>query len=145
MKKTHTVLLTLVALTALLTLVPTVFGFNFEESVANGKVIYEESCATCHGAEAEGGVGPALNEKAKLDSLGIENVKHTVEDGVEGTAMAAWSGELSEEEIGDVVNFIFAEWADFTLIGIEMWPWEIAYVVIGIIWAMMGLYYVIRV
>jgi hypothetical protein len=59
--------------------------------------------------------------------------------------MPAWEGELSEEEIDDLVHFIFGEWAGLVIVGIEMWPWEIAYVCVGIIWALMGMYYVIRV
>lgn len=121
------------------------WALNFKESVTNGKLVFEENCASCHGAEGEGGAGPALNSKATLDSLGLENVKHAIEAGAEGTAMPAWEGVLSEEEIEDVVHFIFGEWAGLVIVGIEMWPWEIAYVCVGLIWALMGMYYVIRV
>jgi mono/diheme cytochrome c family protein len=120
-------------------------ALNFEESVENGKALYAKNCASCHGAEGEGGAGPAVNEKSKLDALGLENFKHSVEDGVEGTAMPPWKDVLTDEEIDDVVHFIYAEWADFIVVGLEMWPWEITFVVMGIIWTLMGMYYVIRV
>ena len=122
-----------------------VWAFNFEKSVDNGADIYSEHCASCHGAEGDGGVGPAVNDRGKLEALGLESFKHSVEDGIEGTTMPAWSGELSHEEIEDVVHYIYFEWADFVITGPEMWPWEITYVVMGIIWALMGMYYVIRV
>jgi cytochrome c553 len=122
-----------------------VWALNFEESVENGKALYAKNCASCHGAEGEGGAGPAVNEKSKLDALGLENFKHSVEDGVEGTAMPPWKDVLTDEEIDDVVHFIYAEWADFIVVGLEMWPWEITFVVMGIIWTLMGMYYVIRV
>jgi cytochrome c oxidase cbb3-type subunit 3 len=140
--KISSVLLVIITLASLST---GAWALNFEESVANGKTVYEENCANCHGAEGEGGAGTALNSKAKLDSLGLENVKHSIEAGVEGTDMPAWEGELSEEEIDDLVHFIFGEWAGLVIVGIEMWPWEIAYVCVGLIWALMGMYYVIRV
>jgi mono/diheme cytochrome c family protein len=140
--KILTLLMVLIATSATIT---GVWATDFEESVANGKNIYAKDCASCHGAEGEGAVGPALDSKAKLDSLGLENVKHSIEDGVEGTAMPGWKGVLTDDEIDDVVHFMFAEWAGFIIVGIEMWPWEIAYVVIGIIWSLMGLYYVVRV
>lgn len=130
---------------SILAMASAAWAANFEESVANGKSIYAKNCASCHGAQGEGGIGPALNSKSKLDSLGLENVRHTVEAGVPDTAMSAWEGVLTEEEIEDVVHFMFAEWAGLIVVGIEMWPWEITFVVMGTIWTMMGLYYVIRV
>ncbi len=135
----------LIVLTVVSIVLPAAWGVNFEESVANGKRIYARDCASCHGAEGQGGVGPALNSKSKLDSLGLENVKHSIEDGVEGTAMPGWKDTLTESEIDDLVHFIFGEWAGLVIVGIEMWPWEIAFVVIGAIWALMGAYYVVRV
>jgi len=138
---------TLLLLTILITIsagASIVSAANFEESIANGKSVYAKKCASCHGAKGEGGVGPALNSKSKLDSLGLENVLHTVEVGVPDTAMPAWKGQLTEVEIEDVVHFIFAEWAGLIIVGIELWPWEIAFVVCGAIWTIMGIYYVVR-
>lgn len=124
---------------------PAAFAKSFDKSVADGKQVFADNCASCHGADGSGGVGPALNSKSKLESLGLEKVRHDVEEGIEGTPMPAWKGVLSDEEIEDVVHYIFNEWADLVIAGIEMWPWEIAYVVIGSIWTILGLYYVIRV
>ncbi len=145
MRRKASIILIATVVLSLFAAAGSVWAVNFEESVANGAEVYADNCASCHGAEGDGGVGPAVNEKSKLDALGLENFKHTVEGGVEGTAMPAWKGELSDEEIEDVVHYIYAEWADFIIVGIEMWPWEITYVVMGIIWTLMGMYYVIRV
>lgn len=125
-------------------LTPAAWAVSFEKSVADGKSIYAKNCAACHGANGEGGVGPALNQKSKLDSIGMENIRKTVEDGKPGTAMPPWKGVLTEQQIEDVVHFVFAEWADLVIVGIEMWPWEVAFVVFGSIWMLMGIYYVIR-
>lgn len=119
---------------------------SFEQSVASGKTVYARNCASCHGAKGEGGIGPALNSKDKLDSLGIENIRLTVEEGKEGTpvAMPKWKGVLTDQQIEDVVHFIFNEWAGLVIVGIEMWPWEVAFVVFGAIWMLMGIYYIIK-
>jgi mono/diheme cytochrome c family protein len=143
-KLTNVVLISTI-LIAILAMASPVLALNFEESVANGRKLYVKNCASCHGAEGEGGIGPALNEKEKLDSLGLENVRHTIEEGVAGTAMPGWKGVLTEDEIEDLVNFIFGEWAGLIIVGIEMWPWEIAFVCIGSIWTLLGIYYIIRV
>lgn len=121
-----------------------VWAASFEQSVANGKTLYARNCASCHGPKGEGGIGPALNQKDQLDSLGLENIRKSVEEGKAGTSMPAWKGILSEEQITDVVHFMFAEWAGLIIVGIEMWPWEVAFVVFGSIWTLMGLYYIIR-
>ncbi|MBA3778299.1 MAG: c-type cytochrome, partial [Chloroflexi bacterium] len=34
--------------------------------VARGEELYLANCAQCHGAQGQGGVGPALNDQAKL-------------------------------------------------------------------------------
>ncbi len=145
MRQANKFLLTMMVAMMVVSMASGVWAVNFEESVENGKALYAKNCASCHGAEGEGGAAPELNSKAKLDSLGLENVKHSIEAGVEGTAMPPWEGVLTHDEIDDITHFIFAEWADFVIVGIEMWPWEITFVVMGIIWTLMGMYYVIRV
>ncbi len=117
---------------------------DFEESVAKGREVYAQKCAACHGFSGEGGVGPGLNSKAKLESLGMENVQKVIIEGVPDTAMAPWGGDLSPGEIDSLVTFIFAEWAGLVRVGIEMWPWEVAFVIFGGIWTILGIYYVVR-
>jgi len=121
-----------------------VWASDFEASVERGAGIYTEKCVICHGADGEGGAGPELNSKSKLESLGMENVHKTIVEGVPGTAMTPWEGQLSSEEIEDLMNFIFAEWAGVIHVGIEMWPWEVAYVIFGGIWSILGFYYIVR-
>lgn len=78
---------------------------------AAGQQIYATNCATCHG-EAGMGDGPAaaaLNPKPT--NLAQGPYKHegkwadVVKNGVPGTAMAPWSGTLSEEQVANVVAY----------------------------------------
>jgi mono/diheme cytochrome c family protein len=74
-----------------------------------GAVVYDQNCAVCHGPNGEGRVGATL---AKVwPSIRPDlRVKGTVENGVPGSPMPAWSqgkgGPLSDQDVNDVVAFI---------------------------------------
>ena len=77
-----------------------------------GKEIFSEQCSTCHGANGEGGVGPALNNKKLLQSTHADRFFAIIRSGVPSTQMPAWSvdygGPLTDEEIRSVVSYIRA-------------------------------------
>lgn len=80
--------------------------FNHER-IVRGEDIYIAQCASCHGAEGEGGVGPALNDRKVLKNT-LDNVFFSViRSGVPNTQMPAWSvdfgGPLTDEDIRDTV------------------------------------------
>lgn len=86
---------------------------NFqEERIQHGREIYTEQCANCHGAQGEGGVGTALNNKTLLKNTFDEVFFSVVRSGVPSTQMPAWSvdfgGPLTDEDIRSVVAFIRA-------------------------------------
>ncbi|NOY56340.1 MAG: c-type cytochrome [Actinobacteria bacterium] len=58
----------------------------------DGKAIYTAKCAACHGANLEGGVGKALDANSPAAGDPDEELLGTIENGVAGTAMPAWSG-----------------------------------------------------
>ena len=71
---------------------------------SKGKEIYASKCQACHQENGEG-VGetfPGL--KGKACDL------NTVVNGKEGTAMVAFKGQLSNEEIVEVVNYVNHAW-----------------------------------
>ena len=86
-----------------------------EESIENGKNIYEANCSACHGVNGEGD-GPgaaALNPKPrnyKKDGFkygsSLEEVKRTINEGLEGTAMPNWSEVLTDEQITQVAQYV---------------------------------------
>lgn len=78
---------------------------------AAGQQIYATNCATCHG-EAGMGDGPAASAlNPKPTNLVEGPYKHdgkwaeVVKNGVPGTAMAPWSGTLSDEQVASVVAY----------------------------------------
>ncbi|MDH4261643.1 MAG: cytochrome c [Spirochaetia bacterium] len=86
-----------------------------DESIENGKNIYEANCSACHGISGEGD-GPgaaALNPKPrnyKKDGFkygsSIEEVKRTINEGLEGTAMPSWAEVLTDEQITQVAEYV---------------------------------------
>lgn len=84
------------------------------QDLGKGKAIYEQLCLTCHGPRGKGD-GPtgkvlippatdltsaASKKKSDADLLKI------IRDGKPPTAMPAWKGQLSEQDIRDVLAYI---------------------------------------
>ncbi|MGD2044254.1 MAG: cytochrome c [Acidimicrobiia bacterium] len=80
--------------------------------VEQGSSIWELNCASCHGLDGEGGVGPALNSMQFLQSATDQQIRLLVAVGVPGTQMSAYSldfgGPLTTEQIKAVTTFIRA-------------------------------------
>ncbi len=75
-------------------------------NVEQGAAVFAQNCASCHGANAEGGsVGPSL-VTAELKARDDQFFRDTITNGVAGTAMPAWGGRLSAQQISDVIAFI---------------------------------------
>ncbi len=77
--------------------------------VAGGQ-LWSLNCATCHGAQGEGGQGPALNSQEFLESTSDAQMHGIIAGGIPGTAMPAWldeyGGPLTEQQIAAVVAYI---------------------------------------
>lgn len=83
---------------------------QLESLVTQGSSIWELNCASCHGLNGEGGVGPALNSMQFLQSATDEQIQLLVSVGVPGTQMSAYSldfgGPLTTEQIKAVTEFM---------------------------------------
>ena len=79
----------------------------------NGKVIFEEHCAECHGTKGDGrgAVGPYL-EKTPADLLAQKTRAQTDQELFETVRygihleMPSWEGVLKDEEIWKVVKYL---------------------------------------
>jgi cytochrome c oxidase cbb3-type subunit 3 len=87
-----------------------------------GKALFGQHCASCHGANGEGGHGtgvtfsrprdlpvmpPALNNKGFLSAATDQTIKATLMKGRKGTPMASFLGRgLSEKDIDNVVAYV---------------------------------------
>jgi mono/diheme cytochrome c family protein len=87
---------------------PDVTAVRNPESVTAGAVLYEASCARCHGSELEGGraegggIAPALITKTgPSDAVLIETVKRG-----RGFGMPAFATQLEEAEIASIIDYV---------------------------------------
>ena len=90
-------------------------------SVERGYNLYEANCARCHGANGEGGIGPALNRQDKLYAhLSVDYLNNMMVAGGRyacgnvNSVMPVWSnqghppGPLNYIQIDDLISFIRA-------------------------------------
>lgn len=79
-------------------------------AVEEGHNLYRDNCATCHGENGEGGVGPALNSRTLLQSSSNEVFFNLTRTGIPGTTMPAWGqvfgGPFTDEQIVQITTFI---------------------------------------
>lgn len=85
--------------------VPSDDPFWSKTNAAAGKTLYAQRCSPCHGADGEGGAGPAVwGPQAFSDGAALATpAKLTA---YLTTAMAAYAGSLSAEQARDLAAFI---------------------------------------
>jgi len=79
-------------------------NFTMDELMERGKTVYQRNCLACHGANGEGGVGPAIANSAIAtgDLGGHLNVGV---NGVPGSAMQAFGGIINDVEMAAVITY----------------------------------------
>jgi cbb3-type cytochrome c oxidase subunit III len=80
-------------------------------SIAVGKSIFDQKCATCHRANgAGGGPFPALAGNANVNAADPSKIISTIKDG--RGVMPSWKGQLSNADIAAVVSYIRTAWGN---------------------------------
>jgi mono/diheme cytochrome c family protein len=105
-KRFVTIVEVVVGITALAFVIALFANEPSEESGATkspGASIYAASCATCHGNEGQGGVGPVLAGKVVDKFPDVADQIAVVTDGRGG--MPSFGGKLTEEQIAQVVEY----------------------------------------
>ncbi|MCS7072957.1 MAG: c-type cytochrome [Bacteroidia bacterium] len=75
-------------------------------TLANGKAIFMQYCAACHGNEGEGKVGPNLTDDYWLHGGNLKDIFKTIKYGVPAKGMISWQQQLSPLQIQEVSNYI---------------------------------------
>jgi len=77
---------------------------------AQGADLFAANCAQCHGAEARGAIGPALNSKQFLGSVTDQQIHRLISTGVPGTLMSAYGsdfgGPFTQQQITAIVKYL---------------------------------------
>lgn len=73
-----------------------------------GKSIFAQNCAVCHGDKGQGIIGPNLTDDYWLHGGGIHNVFKTIKYGVPEKGMISWEKNLDPKKMSAVANFILS-------------------------------------
>jgi mono/diheme cytochrome c family protein len=73
----------------------------------NGEEIFQQICATCHGVDGKGGVGPSLNSPEFRADYTVDTMAAAIMGRHENTVMLSWKGILTSIQVFDVVNYIY--------------------------------------
>jgi cytochrome c oxidase cbb3-type subunit 3 len=74
--------------------------------LAEGKMIFEKNCATCHKVDGGGNVGPNLTDDFWIHGGGINNMFRVITDGVLAKGMISWKSQLSPKQIQEVASYV---------------------------------------
>jgi cytochrome c oxidase cbb3-type subunit 3 len=74
-------------------------------TVAQGKQVFESTCASCHRADGGGLIGPNLTDSAWLYGSAPTDLWKTVREGVTTKGMPAWGPQLGDERVAAVVAY----------------------------------------
>lgn len=72
-----------------------------------GKEVYAERCASCHGPDGKGGIGPDLTQKSYKYGRTAPEVTKTVVEGRPG-GMPGFKNDLSQEKLEGVVQYVLS-------------------------------------
>lgn len=76
------------------------------EAVAAGKEIYVTNCASCHGQEMEGGIGPSLVDDEWIHGAELKDIVKVVTEGVPEKGMITWGPILGPEKVAAVSAYV---------------------------------------
>lgn len=76
------------------------------ELVAAGKEIFTSTCTPCHGADAQGVIGPNLTDSAWLHGSKLASVERSIRHGWPSKGMPAWGPQLGDAKIRAVAAFV---------------------------------------
>lgn len=74
--------------------------------IDNGKILYANNCAVCHGGSGEGKVGPNLTDEYWLHGGDIKDVFKVIKFGAVEKGMMSWKGVFSATEIAQLSSYI---------------------------------------
>jgi cytochrome c oxidase cbb3-type subunit III len=74
--------------------------------IEDGKTIFTNNCAVCHGAQGQGIVGPNLTDDYWLHGGSINDVFKTIKNGWPAKGMKSWATDLTPVQIKDVASYV---------------------------------------
>ena len=79
-----------------------------EQSLSDGKFIFQLNCVVCHLESGAGLVGPNLTDEYWIHGGGIKDVFRTIKYGVPEKGMIAWSNQLRPTDMQKVASYVMS-------------------------------------
>lgn len=80
-----------------------------------GGRLYLKNCATCHGGNGQGAIGPPLGATGQAQRRSDADLAAFITEGIRNPGkpeMPGWRGRMTDQEIADVIGFIKGMWTD---------------------------------
>lgn len=77
-----------------------------DEAVTTGRTTFGQMCASCHGPDGGGVIGPNLTDDAWIHGGTPLEIHHTVVEGVLEKGMPAWGRMLDPNDLNAVVAYV---------------------------------------
>ncbi len=78
------------------------------KSLGAGKALFAQYCTACHGANAEGKVGPNLTDAYWLHGGHVKAIFHTITEGVPEKGMISWKRQLNPLQVQQLASYILS-------------------------------------
>lgn len=79
------------------------------EAIEAGGQVYTQTCASCHGPELGGGIGPNLTDAEWIHGGEPAQVVATITEGVSAKGMPAWGPILGPAKVQQVAAFVLSK------------------------------------
>ncbi len=87
----------------------TILKYSHDQKwVAVGKSVFSTNCVSCHGAEAQGLVGPNLTDDFWKQVQQPEDIAKVIRDGAASGAMPSWKNRLHRNEVVLVASYLIS-------------------------------------
>jgi mono/diheme cytochrome c family protein len=92
-------------------------GQDLDQAISAGTDIYQNKCIGCHGPNQDGNGPNAINLNPAprnlrnapfMQAMSLMRISTSIHRGVPGTAMPRWQGTLSDDQISDVICYVFS-------------------------------------
>lgn len=77
-----------------------------EAKVGAGKATYQQSCASCHGADGQGLIGPNLTDAYWIHGSNPTDIYQVVAEGAPAKGMPGWEQMLGRDKVESVVAYL---------------------------------------
>ncbi len=90
---------------------------NLDAAISHGSDLYQTYCIGCHGPNQDG-AGPnavSLNPSPRnlrnvnfMQAMSLQRINTSIHKGVPGTAMPRWENTLNDNQIDDIICYVFS-------------------------------------